>query len=318
MGIKMKMWLIIALILLCVGLVVFTVAMTLVGWDFGKFSGERETAAHAIEEDFGDISLCTDSAEIKILPSEDGTTKVVCEERSKNKHAVSVIDGVLTVEREDHRKWYHHILDFGTQKITLYLPKSEYGKLLVKESTGNIDIAESFTFESIDISVSTADVDCKASALHALSVKTSTGDIRLKGNAAQELFLSVSTGKISLSSVTVQEDITLNVSTGKAFLENVTCANLFSDGDTGDITLKSVIASGKFVIERSTGDVTFDSADAAELFIETDTGNVKGTLRTDKIFFVDTDTGRVDVPHLTAGGKCEIETDTGSVKIEIK
>ena len=81
--------------------------------------------------------------------------------------------------------------------------------------------------------------------------------------------------------------------------------------------MNDVIASGKFEIERDTGDVKFERCDAAEIFIETDTGNVKGSLLSEKLFIVDTDTGSKDVPKTVTGGRCEIDTDTGDVKITL-
>ena len=51
--------------------------------------------------------------------------------------------------------------------------------------------------------------------------------------------------------------------------------------------------------------------------VTTDTGDVKGTLLSDKIFFAETKTGRKDVPKTTAGGKCEIKTDTGDIIISV-
>ena len=62
----------------------------------------------------------------------------------------------------------------------------------------------------------------------------------------------------------------------------------------------------------------FELCDAGELFIETDTGNVKGSLLSEKIFIVSSDTGRIDVPKSTSGGRCEIETDTGDIKITLE
>ena len=100
-------------------------------------------------------------------------------------------------------------------------------------------------------------------------------------------------------------------------MADVSCQSLTSSGNTGDLILRRVIASGDFSIERSTGDVSFDACDAATLSVTTDTGNVTGTLLTDKIFIASTDTGRVSVPKTSLGGKCEITTDTGDIKIEI-
>ena len=81
--------------------------------------------------------------------------------------------------------------------------------------------------------------------------------------------------------------------------------------------MKNVIASEIFDIDTETGKVTFDRCDAREISVETDTGRVTGTLLSDKIFFAKTDTGDIEVPKSMSGGKCEIETDTGDIKISI-
>ena len=79
----------------------------------------------------------------------------------------------------------------------------------------------------------------------------------------------------------------------------------------------NTVASEKLSIERTTGDVKLDRCDAAELWIKTDTGDITGTLLSDKIFFAETDTGRVDVPKSLIGGKCEVVTDTGDIKFRV-
>ena len=61
----------------------------------------------------------------------------------------------------------------------------------------------------------------------------------------------------------------------------------------------------------------FDSSDAAEIFVKTSTGDVSGSLLTEKVFITDTSTGKVSVPKTTTGGKCELITSTGDIKIEI-
>ncbi len=78
------------------------------------------------------------------------------------------------------------------------------------------------------------------------------------------------------------------------------------------------ITKEKMSIKRSTGDIRFDGSDATEIFVETDTGDVTGTLISEKVFIARTDTGRINVPKTTNGGKCEINTDTGDIKLEIK
>ena len=73
----------------------------------------------------------------------------------------------------------------------------------------------------------------------------------------------------------------------------------------------------KFSVTRTTGYVKLDGCDASEIVIKTDTGDVTGTLLTEKVFIAHTDTGRVKVPNTTSGGRCEITTDTGNIKITI-
>ena len=96
------------------------------------------------------------------------------------------------------------------------------------------------------------------------------------------------------------------------------CKNLITRGNTGDVSLENVIATEMFSIERSTGDVRFTDCDAAEICVKTDTGDVTGSFLSDKIFITNTDTGSVNVPKTVIGGKCEITTDTGDIKITIK
>ena len=82
--------------------------------------------------------------------------------------------------------------------------------------------------------------------------------------------------------------------------------------------MKKVIVTEKLALKRSTGDVKLESCDAGEIVIKTDTGDVKGSLQSKKIFFAHSDTGRVSVPKTTTGGKCDITTDTGDIKITIE
>ena len=42
-----------------------------------------------------------------------------------------------------------------------------------------------------------------------------------------------------------------------------------------------------------------------------------GTLRSEKVFLVESDTGSIEVPKTTTGGRCEIRTDTGDIRIDI-
>lgn len=314
-----KIWIIAAFALILIGGAVFAASMQRNGWDFGSLgSGKLVTRTVDVSERFDSISIKSDTEDIAFLPSEDGKCRVVFEEREKEPLNAAVIDGVLFIEQKDERSWLDRIGFFGgNTSITVCLPEDSYSALKIEADTGDINVPNDFLFGYVNIETHTGDVDCRASA-ETLSIKTSTGDIRVEGmSASGKAELSVSTGRVEVTSALFYGGLEITVSTGKALLTDVGCGSFSTTGSTGDITLRNVGVDGLLKIERSTGDVRFDRCDAAELEIETDTGSVTGTLLTEKVFIVRSDTGRIDVPETTTGGKCRVTTDTGDVKIEI-
>ena len=295
-----KILLIIAISLVVAGSIIFVCAMTSIGWDFSKLSRAKYvTNSYDIDEPYKEISIKAETADIVFAVSEDSSYRVECYEQERVKHEVSVKDGTLMIAINDTRAWHDYIgFNFGFPKIIVYMPAGEYGALSIKLSTGNVEVSRDFCFDNIDISGSTGKITNFASA---------KGDVKLE----------VSTGKILVSNISAGS-LDVKVSTGDANISSVRCKSFASDGSTGDIELEDVIAEERLTIKRNTGDISFDGCDAGELFIQTSTGNVEGSLLSEKIFIVDTDTGSKKVPSSTVGGKCEIKTDTGNIKISIK
>ncbi len=312
-------WLIVATALVLIGVIIFGGVMMRLDWDFTRLStATYETNEYTIDDNYRHITIDTDTANVTFVPADTATTTVVCHERKNVAHTVTVTEDTLRIVAVDTRRWYEHIgIFFDTASVTVYMPQGEYGALSIRSSTGDVAVPTEFAFESVDIAVSTGDVTNGATAAAGIAIKTSTGDVAIEKVSAGALTLSTSTGRVTAADVDCAGDVSVNVSTGRTQLTNVICHNLLSDGDTGDITLQNVVATGRLSIERSTGDVRFDGCDAADIHVETDTGSVNGSLLTDKVFITHTDTGRVDVPESNAGGRCEIETDTGNIVITV-
>lgn len=315
-----RTWLIAAIALILIGCITAVCALAALDWDFSRFSTVAfETNTYPVTGDFHNISLRTETAHITVLPADGAEAYVVCREQENLRHTVTVTDGTLTVALSDDRKWYEYIgISTESSSVTLYLPEEEYGTLLIRGSTSDVGIPEDFRFESVDIQVSTGDVHCLASAKGEIALRASTGEIRADSIVAENISLTVSTGRIHLSSVECAGDLLVSVSTGKVELSDIRCGNLSSAGSTGDLLLKRVRASGSMQLSRDTGDIRLEACDAAELKIRTDTGDVTGTLTSDKIFLAESDTGTVRVPSSVAGGKCEITTDTGDIRIAVE
>ncbi len=316
-----KIWLIVAAVLIVLGGCLFVGARMAAGnWDFASLrNAKMETNTVEISDDFQSISIRSDTEDVVFVPSDDGSCRVAFTEWENEKHTASVQDGTLTIERIDSRAWYEHVrFSLADTKITVYLPQSSYASLLIEESTGDVELPGDFSFENIDVTLSTGDVRCFASSAGPLRIAASTGSIYAENLSAGELALSVSTGGVELRSVTCAGELSVGVSTGKTRLTDVSCGSFVSTGSTGDIRLENVLASGLLSIERSTGDVKFDGCDAGELYVKTDTGDVSGTLLSDKVFITQSDTGRVEVPETTSGGKCKVVTDTGDIRLSVQ
>ncbi len=295
---KTKTWLIIATVLVVVGIIAFAGVMNMFNWDFTKLSTTKyEENSYEITENFKNILIVSDTSDILFLPAEKCT--VQCFEQKNIKYLVEVKDDTLTIKIQDTRKWYEYIgINFQVAKLTVMLPQEEYDKLSVKSETGKVNISEKFTFENIDITAS-------------------TGDVYLEKVSSENIGVSVSTGKVQVSNIECG-NININVSTGKTEITNTKCKNIESKGSTGAVELKNVLATENIFVKRSTGDVKFEKSDANEIFINTDTGEVKGTLLSEKVFIAKTSTGHIDVPKTTTGGRCEITTSTGDIRIKIE
>lgn len=315
----MKKWLRISILFIFIGLISFTVIMTIFKWDFNKFNTKYiELNTYEINEDFNNISIDCHEADINLILTEYSNTKVVCLEEKNSKHNVTISENTLKIDVNNNNKWYDNINIFSLKtKIDVYLSKRTFEELVIKGHTGNIIINKDFSFKSIDIMTSTGDVENYASTSELIKLKTSTGKIKVENIQTTSLDIDVSTGNVNLNNINCQNDIVINVSTGKVNLTNIACNNLSSTGNTGDVSFKNVFIVGKLDIKRTTGDIKFDKCDASEIEIVTDTGDINATLLSDKIFSVETNTGNKNIPQTNTGGLCKIKTTTGDISIQI-
>lgn len=317
---SMKICLIVAVSLVLIGCMIFGGVMTMLKWDFSKLSTNKlETNTYQITEEFNNISINTQTSDIKILPSDDSCCKVICKEDIKIKHTVKVENNTLLISFEDNKKWFEYIgINFGEQYITVYLPKSECKALSIKSATGDIDIPKEFVFDSIDAKLKTGDVSCYSTAKELVNINLSTGDILLDDITSKSIKLSATTcDNITVKSVVCDGDISVQINTGYVNISDVKCNNFTSNGTTGDISLTDVIADTKIYVKRTTGGVKFNNSDANEIYVKTTTGNVCGNLLSDKIFKTYSTTGSINVPITASGGQCEIDVTTGDIDITV-
>lgn len=316
-----KKWIIAAVILLVVGVLISGISVAVLGFDFHKLSTvEYETNTYEVNESFQNITIKADIENINFVLSDDGTCKVVCLEAKEDRHQVSVQDDTLMISKNE--KQGMQLVNFAvvteSPKIEVYLPNDQYQALFVEAETGNVGISKDFTFESISVTLDTGAVSSQASASGDVNIKTDTGLITVSGVSAYGMRLTSETGSMNIENIELSGNMEIHESTGKVKMENVSCKNLTSNGDTGSIVMTNIIAVEAFNIERDTGNVEFNACDAETIYVRTDTGNVTGTLLSEKVFITESDTGKVDVPKTITGGRCEITTDVGNIRISVE
>ena len=245
---------------------------------------------------------------------------------------------------------------FSEPKITVYVPETAYDSLYVEGTVGDVETHDSLSFGDVDIRLSTGDIKLYSNITGALNIKTSTGDMKIRNVNPTSITLTAGTGDIELYKAKIDGEVSITTdtgaqkllevscrnlnmqcstggldchqtqiegafqfqsSTGRVAIGQVTCGSVSGTATSGDIVCEGLTVAGELRMETDTGDVALTRSDAATLHITTDTGDIEGSLLSEKIFFTESDTGHIRVPKGTAGGTCEIRTDTGDITFTV-
>ena len=230
---------VVAIVLVGVGLLIGAIGLHALGYDFTKLNlFEYYTETAIVEEDFSNIEIDIDTADVRFVLTDDDTCKVVYNETEKTEYVVTVEGGTLKIRFEDHRKWYDYIgIFFESEKMTVYLPRAEYENVSFKSDTGDLSLS--------------------GMTLQSLTVNVRTGDVSLSGLNLQSLTVQSTTGDVALSALNVQSALNITTDTGDVECESVNCQSLQIRVDTGDIELAGVIASQTMTIKSDTAPTKF-------------------------------------------------------------
>lgn len=304
---------ILAISLILVGGGLFVVGFSGVDWVEKTVSVVKE-----ISGDFDNIFIDVTNADVSFEVAGDGKSGISYESPEGIEFSAKVENGNLLIEENDTRRWYEHISIYSRPtKITVFLPADEYGDLTADVTTGDVRVANGLKFGNVDISITTGDVKISATVGDFIKVDSTTGDVEISNATAKNIDISTGSGGVVLSDLEVEGEIKLSTNTGDVNVMKVNCKKLTSTGTTGDITLEETIATETIFIKLTTGDVHFVRSDSENIYVNCGTGDVRGSLLTKKIFLTDTTTGSIDVPKTAEGGRCEIITTTGDIKITV-
>lgn len=329
---------IVAVVLIVLGFVLAWIGYGIIGNDMTQLSTETLTqTTHTIPEPFENIHIHT-NVDIQILPASGNECTVVCDDSEYQYHTVSVENGTLVVEQTTEPQMIQfNVMILQEPAVTVYLPESQYADLSIDGSSGDIlDVDPSFTFRNVQLKVSSGSIRFRANLVDDLTVNTSSGDILLENVHAQAIRTLATSGSITLSDCEAQQDISAQTSSGdicvadtkaagslhiastsgQVELTNVTALSVTGNASSGDLQLYSVLINGQLSLETTSGSIFLDSSDAQSLFLRTSSGDVSGTLLSPKFFITHTSSGTVEVSDPDPdGGRCEITTSSGDIKI---
>lgn len=296
-----KRYILLSAFLVIVGLVLCLVSLSMSGFSFIKmFNDSSEMKTYEIKSDITSIDIRDLTNDIEIRKSPDGVSKIVYFDNSRYICAISEENGKLSIKSDYQGKWYNYISIFSSDKdAVLYLNKDLYDSLYVDSDTSDIKSVEGVSFNSINISLD-------------------TGDVELALIDGKEINISTDTGDISIKSSAIEGSVTLEADSGDIDLFRLNCNALKIDVDTGDVELHDVKGAHGIKVETSSGDVDIEDCRGNEIDIKTSTGDIEGYfMDVNWTFVTKTSSGRVRVPKNTEGNICKLTTRSGDIEIRI-
>lgn len=243
---------------------------------------EFHQTTQRITEDFSDIVINTQNSSIEILPSSNGTCRIVCDDHEKIFHTVSLQntgDGsVLYITQHNEWQWYDIFGGIHWQDdpvLTIYLPKDAYGVVDLFSSSGDITVAPDFSFRTLStysVSGNTKLSDLKSDNLNIRSI---SGDISVHiAEVAEDVYLGNVSGFTRAEHVNSNQ-LTVNTSSGNTALEYITSAYLHSSAVSGQIIVYDSILQDTSHFETSSGSIEISDSECGEQTIQGISGSVK-------------------------------------------
>ncbi len=309
----------------CVGMLLSLCALGTVKFDITKLNTDKKIeriskTLSAADINTVEISVYTDN--IVILPSTDDSAHISYTDTSFVTHVLNSDNGKLSLISEGNKlKWFEYIgLNFSFDNdVELYLPESYSGSIILRSTTGKVELSDFNGIKTVDITSSTGNINLSDIEAAELYASASTGTIWVYNITADTAILSASTGSVTFSESSCANSLTVSTTTGKVKLESCTIPSLKVTVTTGSIGIYAVTCEKSANLSSSTGSITLSDLLTKSLTAKTSTGDVKGTLRGSESKYAITsssNTGNNNLAQRTTGERTiSIHTSTGNIHI---
>ena len=311
-----------AAICVAAGLLIGFIALAALDFNFFEMGTMKPvTSIYTPTETFTGITVRAAESDVRLLPSEDGTCSILCNETDKITHTVAVESGTLTIRSVDHRKWYERIGFIWNLsspiEVVVYLPERAYEALYVRTASGNIDVPDGLSFAQAEVDGTSGDICFTAAVEEELLLKSVSGDIQVGATNPESLIVQSTSGDVTVDAAAVSGEFSCKTVSGTQRVSNLTCRNATVYSTSGSVIASDLIASDNIHMEAVSGSLKLTRCDADTLWLKTVSGNVSGTLCTEKVFVTHSTSGGIRVPDTAAGGTCEVKTVSGSISLDV-
>lgn len=262
-----KIFLIVLLSIIVIGLIMFLVGFIVNGWSFDFIFGKTKLVETKEFDSINNLTINTNIPDVYIKESTDGKVKVELYSKSYKEKEIKNTNEELNVTLKENCFLFCF---FNKSRINVYLPKDYEKNIVINGSTSDIEL-DSYANSNVTIKVSTGDVTLKE--VKTATIKLSTGDTKI--DKVNDVSISASTGDIEIGTITNSLDI--STSTGDIDIREINInKNSNIKASTGDVTIKktnSIYVEG----DASTGDVNINNNNRKsdiELKIKTSTGDI--------------------------------------------
>ncbi|MEN1968062.1 DUF4097 family beta strand repeat-containing protein [Lentibacillus sp. N15] len=245
------------------------------------FETDPITKEKSVDGKFTSLDVQTDDATVKIVPTDENTSKVLLEGK-QYKHrnhtfSVDIDNKTLVVKLNDQQSKLFNI-DFFSPSITLtvYVPQQQYESLLVSSNNGKINVNH---LQAREIHVATSNGRLQLSDLTGSALTAETDNGRIHGEQLQ------------MDKVDMQSD------NGRVELQQVTGSSV-----------KARTSNGKLILEEVDGEINGKTNNGAISLV---------TNHLDQAIELTSDNGRIDVQTKTKPTNTTIIANTDNGKVNV-
>lgn len=318
-----KTWLIVSVLCIIVGAALMLISGVRDRADLDELlerSGRMEQVEEktlVVTEDFRNVTVLDSSTDVKILPSRDGSCRVIYGQSDRVDYRVTVERDTLQVIRSD--KPAEGGLRFSREEIPVqvYLPRSSYEALTIETGSGEVKLEAAGAWTDVQIRTGSGDVEAEELQTGTLFIETGSGEIELKEVQAERLEWKSSSGRQRGTQIVCSGDAALTASSGEIELEHCRLGSLKISTTSGDVRLSQTSCGENVRVDTDSGDIRLRSVSAESYDLHTSSGSVKGSVLGSVDFLVDSSSGSIRTKGGVRGAlPCRVSTGSGDVDLE--